>query len=1296
MILTPGMEKYIKFNKDMQKLKCRPGHLMVSKDATKFGDLYMIELFQLQIIAAKGCGYLSLDEAKMLYYFSTCLENRIVLMPWQNAKSYIRSEKMDYVETAEKKWVLEMKQFSNYLNEPGKFDGFIKGSIMRLLKENPSFRKPVGFTLGVFNICGSLYTAAYTDMICDLETYLGLPEIFRGATHSDDAEDVTNVECPTKENFHVDNFEVSDLVEFLLLNNKKIYAMDGTFSYVGSSWSEVHQIDEKVIGKLHLILTLFTPRFFGQRPSLLKWGFGYANEVLQVVQFSQQVFVPLIRYSAAIGKELPGKSPASDTYMMTGRIYDILVNGGSHELVSNTIYALNWLISDMYDLHNYNRKINFPPENWGLWWAIPGRIYEQGFNSNEVRLQGYTTLETRNILRYMVNVPTLWEKEKKDNFLKDLFITESIGLDELDNGEGVARIDGGIEYRKDFQTRINRKIKVSLGMGKILDMYRKEIKSAYKDLKAKTKLYAETADAELKEMLKLLKDRWIIEINSGSKSLIQNVINIAGKYTQSNIQANYVRVSPDVKLISKMGYRNRHFTNPFTEEYRMRLNDLIGLNMDVCTVEEIQKALAFLANQEWKIPDVNEKGVQLIRKILGNFIGDEASTIIDKNPLEEVSNIDSLVVQYVKIQDRRELFGVGRYAVKAMAAVFEMGSSKDKLILNDTFVVKSDSKLENNKDFAEQVQLVKAFLSGNGFSIRDIFDHFRLLSRLLSEKMFNGIAKLPDEHFRFELSTGYFWRHNIRRIYNRSYNPQQIINLTDESNNNNNKVDIVDKLPFSSVRFDRIISSIYWGNVMFPDTIPLTGKIIMNGAEFRIPKPHILLEQLSDNNFSYFKANQLLSSLMWYHRTEHYIFQIGRNKVGKDYFLSLQIGAIPLVYFHGYEFNNEWKWEIFATSFKVGRNIGSFLFVLLRLTTFWLVAKTKRCTDIKQIISPKKSLFALFGSEISYEDNGADSWTYLSIYLKRPNILDKITILEGDVKNYGVEFVYSTINKARGSNIYLLTPWNLGVLGSGLLYVVNNTVMIKDTKDYLPCRSHDWYLTFRVDGSNEQVISEKYSKLNLKLCIYVCNLILSIVEWEEKKVNLNVGNFADVVSKIRELELYLGIPLSMLIKVTSKKYNSMYDKNIPIEDEIRKMLYLYAVDISTNIVSRIDKIRLIGYFVCIDDVDLYKYDYIQFSFLKTMKKELVLKWDKNDEAIETENFQVDLDRRWERSSNLPISVFSIFLSSIPQLNKIASFYNVSNGVLFNDLATDEIYLMNAIECSSSPEILKIIRYLGIV
>jgi len=92
---------------------------------------------------------------------------------------------------------------------------------------------------------------------------------------------------------------------------------------------------------------------------------------------------------------------------------------------------------------------------------------------------------------------------------------------------------------------------------------------------------------------------------------------------------------------------------------------------------------------------------------------------------------------------------------------------------------------------------------------------------------------------------------------------------------------------------------------------------------------------------------------------------------------------------------------------------------------------------------------------------------------------------------------------------------------------------------------------------------------------------------------------------------------------------------------------------------------------------------------------VALSW-KKDDLVFQNGVEFDTTTRWLYSGNMPISVFKIFCNSIQPLLKTASFFRNPTSIHYNDLCVDEIYLLNAFECSKVEELKEFFPYLRLV
>jgi len=845
MILTPGTEKYILFQEKMKKIQMKEGHTFVSKDQSKFGDTYLTETFELLNHAALISGYLSISEFKVLDYFRKCLQHKIILMPWQNASSYGKSKNPETkikVTDKENKWVIEMEKYQLHLNDESKWKPLQKSFLFRDLINNFATKKSLAFTLGVFNIIGTIFSIGYTEFMYLCLKELGLMDVMDSALHSDDAMDWINKPPPKRA--HFETLKLQDMVFDLRNRNKIVFDIQGLTvhtdlgeTYYGYEW----------ITKLIIVIGLFVPRLVSQRPSLFKMGFGYAGEVLQTVVFSNRVFVPLIRYCSAIGQKLTGKSPASDTNAAIGRIYDILTNGGSQVLVAGMMIILNFMISDIYGLHQTKRHVNDPIEVGGLWWAIPARIFEEGFNANEVRLQGLTSPYIANKLQLLMNVSFFWKQ--KDKIIPEKDIDNTV-LDDDDVNEApkeLATIDAGIEYRKDFKIRYNRSQRANQGLFKMIEMCQKEINSEFELLFPSIN----SKKIGLQERFKTLHNLWKIETAAGTNSFSKSVVNIMAKYTTSAVQENYAKTSADVALISMLGYSKRKIMNPFSEYINNLLKENGIAPQEEYKITDVWELVDKISRLKLIFPPDCVKGTDLIRTVLSRFIVQESNIIINDFGFDRIDTPDFSQHVYIKLEDKRFDVGYGAEATKALILHYEM--KRKKLVnIRQATIVKDNPNLENNERFIHLYNEISALLDKLGFNSTDLENHFKLIDRILGEKSFRAIAAVPSSTNRTEVTLGMLWDFfKTKKI--------KVLSSDKDKQPDQFKVKSVGLL---NMRFERVLAILNWSeDLSFHDYSSC--KFSIEGHEVRIPTPLEIIQNMLKTNYNKTKANQLLASIMY-------------------------------------------------------------------------------------------------------------------------------------------------------------------------------------------------------------------------------------------------------------------------------------------------------------------------------------------------------------------------------------------------------------------------------------------------
>lgn len=1027
MILTPGLEKYINNQSKMAKVGYELGKMGISKDATRFGDTYMIETLRIQLLAMLECQYLSKSETKMLYHFCNRLANRVVLMPHQSAK--LMNNRIQ-VNDHKRKWVLEFESYASYLNNPDRFKGFEKVTVFNEVKDNICMQKSVGFVLGVFNMAGSMYTSAYSQMIYDIEKLLGIENVAESQTHSDDCHEVTNLDLP-----NAAEFVAASAKQFV--RDRLTYGV-GELIRIGGNWTykldgNIYRVPEIVISKLHVVLGLFTPRFFSQRPSLLKWAIGFSNEVLQVFSFNGQIKVPFIRYASALGKLLPGESPASDTYMMSGRYYDIAVNGGTMDLLSGLIVAGNFLITDSYGLHNSVRSVNEPPEILGLWWCIPSFIYLQGFESNEVRLYSSSNRHTQTLLKLLINTDETWKKRdnidevKEDQVKVSDIVLESLGLDDYVNEVG------GIEYRKDMRLRYSKHQKTDMGFAKLISCFREEFNGLMITVLSKTIKYGDLKFND-SDMIKVLKDEYFMEIQTGSKSLIKNMVSVVAKYTTPGMMKDYARNSPDLKLIAKLGFADRSIGNPFSDNMRLNLGFVFSkLQDEIMTMTEYYQLVRDISGSAHYTPfEMGEKGYKMAKRLMSAMISDVNNLRIYPVGRSIERHTDDIDLVYTRVKPRTSYSGLGKYVTKSLAVVFEMGTKGVRI--DETQTVKNNTFLANNSAFLDQVLVTRQFLAGLGFKMGDLLFHFRLLARLLTPIGFQGVAAIPRDNTSMVGYLGHMWSVKKGKIFQANYNPS----------NDVEELKPVTVEDIMGIRYERPLAIALWKNYLLDPAdsswVDMPGEIMSGSKSYPIPNIGAVIKVMLDGGFTRIKANQLLS-LFLYSRvagratlSTHRKISVTQTKTTMSACLSYR-GAFTIKVVATKE-NKTVEHRIEIGDMNLDSTRGQFAWILGQWVTYFYFPKGYRLLSIESLVSDKKTNYVMFrgtgkfGFEIAYEDTPNETWTFLNISNTEPDCNDMV---EGDISPVGFRFHDRSAEDPK-YQYYFLTMWDIGTDPTNLAY----------------------------------------------------------------------------------------------------------------------------------------------------------------------------------------------------------------------------------------------------------------------
>jgi hypothetical protein len=788
MILLPGLTKVIQFENDMRFLGIKKHFMKVTQDMSKFGDSYDPRIFMLLVVSGFFKNYVNEDEAKMLLHFFDGLTRKIVIMPSTSARLYKANREGRYISDKENKWVIALQTRDNLLQDPNRFRFFEGNSVFADIHENPLFHKEAGFTLGVYNITASVFSALYTHLMEKAWAKWGLNKVFMARTHSDDSAQITLFECPRESQFIIGNFDVTSLILKLLAGHSRLVQKGSDF-YLLENEETLIKLDSSVLGKAHLMLVLFCPRAVSQCPSLLKTLFGTVFEVLQVTATGLSMHVPLLRSTSAISRNASNRSVHMDTISRISEVYNIITMGGTVTLSSQMMMWANFLVSEAWGFHNSMelRTVHKPTEWFGLWWSIPSFILEFGFEANDARLLSYKDLETQLFLMWTVDTNEVWAREHKVQTFQDKVVIaqEEFETDNFAESAGLthrrvlsihwnqtAILDQGFQkilhlaapfVRKEFRRILFTAIKVDeknideiltnplyeLEEDKLLKLetliqtmggnVRRKLMSdinSNPDNNRLSSMVHKVAEAvPLNQQVRVILNAKKITLALGAPTFSDSLLKLLDRYMQVGANAIVKRVGTDMKMINQLGFCARVVGNLFTEKVNEKLQNLNVIINGSSTVLDIYNAIIALSINNVVPPESSMKGYSLHRSLVASFLHKLSNTFI-KIDHEDPSYYYDRPLRFESITNLEGM--VSTTAKPALIAVYEMMSGTPFM---ETTPVQMFERLAFDEGFYETVTLIRARCEAIKLSREDIWNNFGLLQRVFHPGSIKAIVK---------------------------------------------------------------------------------------------------------------------------------------------------------------------------------------------------------------------------------------------------------------------------------------------------------------------------------------------------------------------------------------------------------------------------------------------------------------------------------------------------------------------------------------------------------------------------
>lgn len=724
-ILVPGSEKYKVVEDSIKRL----GHIkmIISQDETKYGDTYVLQSLIVMIITLYKKDYITRNSCIYMIQCMRILMRRYILLPreshklWEATRTHDSKTKAKFGKSGQR-FEEVVKEYSVLLEEIWKDAELNQPDLYAESYNNPGFYKSVGFTLGVLNMIGSLMTAAHSKLVTIIMGKFGMTDEFEFFTHSDDSIMITKLPCPNGKLFTKNIFD-KGMCRYI--NNPNTYFNESANGVFVLSRPDVHvkkYLTKQELSKFVIVLSLITPRFVGQHPSLAKWMMSLMGEVLQSTIINGKMNAPLIRYMCALGSDTDGVSPGQDLMSSCGRIFDIGNNGGGSVLCAKAIWILNHHIYGLkysipVDRLSLFRNINFG----GLFWALPSELMASGFTGNLIRLLSWTKQNEymKRHLAVCIFDDTIWSQKTsvrdKEEITRineqrsrldptkddrpDLFKSvneESINEvmrritagNQLIVNAFVGELDGGMDAQlgtydggamlvfKDIQIGYMVDVKSRGNFMLNYNRWESAINSKVSSLKYVEK---KTKDLMLDKTIlpgvrvRLLADVLAIESMAGSREAVIRVISrLAHSISMTSMRSAF-NVHISWKIISQLGYLKRRINNPFSQ----RVCNLLSLDprslMDVDRIWEIVDLLSKSQDSDLLLPQ-NKKMIETMVEINSSDVRSIHNAEI--KVISEFDQVLELKGEYVKLEDARGFSGFEfSYIKQILSVLIEIGLS---------------------------------------------------------------------------------------------------------------------------------------------------------------------------------------------------------------------------------------------------------------------------------------------------------------------------------------------------------------------------------------------------------------------------------------------------------------------------------------------------------------------------------------------------------------------------------------------------------------------------------------------
>jgi len=766
MIVIPGDFKLADLEKKMRDLgfDFAKGFILTG-DQTKFGDKYPLQTFDVMIDTLWEEGYYSKSQRDLFREAINRLKGRVTLAP-PNSDQLLQKLNKAMKETG--------AELSQLIND-GSQKVISKGALLRLMTsrvdvwesflnnpawfnivmENLAISKFLGFVLGVFNKLGSTYTAAQLKAMDIVLSECGLKGVIKGAAHSDDI--IKFVAILSIKKIDLDKVDIRELLKMLrsgwLLNNNPGTRVVSIFPPpdLRAKGMQPFTISADVIVKFVAIMDLMLPRLVGQAPSLTKTGYGPSGEVLQVPVIGGKAIPPIMRYANSMGADLPGKSPSIDLSSALGRVYNVLVNGGTMQLVNDLEILANWFVWQRYGIEpeqmsNINRKV---PELGGYNYFFPPLLIEQGFAANEMRLWARATAGdtyVRNQIILMMDTDFVFKQ-------KEIFeVDTEVDTTALENTETEINISsesfaGVVSTRKVFEINYTRNLKT---LNSFFALYKRNEEL----IESEAKRYLEAGLLRLDQFndfnnqtrfalkVKSLKSALAPRILAQINGPLESLATFLGRYLTKSFQESYLRIPLGTMVINRLGFLDRLFANPFSEKFKAKGPEF---RKERYTVNEIWTLVLDLAfSGDFESRSDNEIFFRELKGLWVDNINQVNNFDLEFKITESIPFRDpDLDLKWEKLEPQLTAPIINVNPSLVIAIVMQM--RRDKKPFDQLNIVLAKPWLLNNQHVRSAIQTFINFIDGLNFGEKEIQRHVNVLTKIFQPRGILTVARIPEK-----------------------------------------------------------------------------------------------------------------------------------------------------------------------------------------------------------------------------------------------------------------------------------------------------------------------------------------------------------------------------------------------------------------------------------------------------------------------------------------------------------------------------------------------------------------------